>query len=296
MKTLLCCIGKEENKYAREFVEHYKNLGITNICLYDNNDDGGEDFHDSIGEYIDSGFVIIKNCKNIKSAQIYVYNDCYKEYCNEYDWIMFFDFDEFLSFTNDKYKTIDEYLSEEMFNEFKMIHVNWLVYGDNGRLRYENEPLQKRFTKPISSDLCVSDNVPENFHIKSIIRGGLSDIEFFHNSHTITNDIDCCNECGIRVQALSTYADFSNKNVVLKHYLTKTIEEYCDKLIRGYPDRLNISQELMEFLLEERYFKYNIPTRPKINIVLKKLGFDLSKLLPKQNNISSKDLNFFCRI
>ena len=41
MKTLLCCIGKEENKYAREFVEHYKNLGITNICLYDNNDDGG---------------------------------------------------------------------------------------------------------------------------------------------------------------------------------------------------------------------------------------------------------------
>jgi hypothetical protein len=43
MKTLLCCIGKGENKYAREFVEHYKNIGVTNICLYDNNDDDGED-------------------------------------------------------------------------------------------------------------------------------------------------------------------------------------------------------------------------------------------------------------
>ena len=50
MKTLLCCIGRRENQHIREFVEWYKNLGFTNIVLYDNNYDGEEDF-DGEGNY-----------------------------------------------------------------------------------------------------------------------------------------------------------------------------------------------------------------------------------------------------
>ena len=46
MKTLLCCIGRRENDYIREFVEYNKVLGFTNICLYDNNYNGEEDFHE----------------------------------------------------------------------------------------------------------------------------------------------------------------------------------------------------------------------------------------------------------
>ena len=61
MKTLLCCIGRRENQHIREFVEWYKKLGFTNIVLYDNNYDGEEDFHDAIGDYIDDGYVILKD-------------------------------------------------------------------------------------------------------------------------------------------------------------------------------------------------------------------------------------------
>ena len=64
MKTLLCCIGRKENQYIREYVEWYKNLGFTNIVLIDNNYDGEEDFHDAIGDYIDSGYVILKDYRN----------------------------------------------------------------------------------------------------------------------------------------------------------------------------------------------------------------------------------------
>ena len=52
MRTLLCCIGRQENKYIREFVEYYKNLGFTNICLYDNNREYEERFEDVIGDYV----------------------------------------------------------------------------------------------------------------------------------------------------------------------------------------------------------------------------------------------------
>ena len=55
MKILLCSIGRMENSYIREWVEYNKNLGFTNIVLYDNNYDGEENFEDVIGDYIESG-------------------------------------------------------------------------------------------------------------------------------------------------------------------------------------------------------------------------------------------------
>jgi len=60
-KILLCCIGKMENNYIREFVEHHKSIGFDNIVLYDNNDIDGEHFEDVISDYINSGYVILKD-------------------------------------------------------------------------------------------------------------------------------------------------------------------------------------------------------------------------------------------
>ena len=37
-KVGLCVIGKQENKYAKEFVEYYKSIGFDHIFIYDNND------------------------------------------------------------------------------------------------------------------------------------------------------------------------------------------------------------------------------------------------------------------
>ena len=56
MKILLCAIARLENLYIREWVEYYKNLGVDNICLYDNNGDGEENFNDVIGDFIKDGF------------------------------------------------------------------------------------------------------------------------------------------------------------------------------------------------------------------------------------------------
>jgi len=58
-KVCVCAIGKEENKYAREFVEHYKKYGIDKIFIYDNNDSNGENFYGILNDYIKSGFVKI---------------------------------------------------------------------------------------------------------------------------------------------------------------------------------------------------------------------------------------------
>jgi hypothetical protein len=162
MKTLLCCIGRLENDYIREFVEYYKILGVSNICLYDNNFDGEEDFRDVIGDDIESGFVILKDWRNKKLAQLEAYNDCYATYGKEYDWVLFFDIDEFMFINSDR--NISDYLSRNEFKDYDMIHVNWLIFGDGGLTENDGKPLLLRITTPLDINHKTTYNFPDNFH------------------------------------------------------------------------------------------------------------------------------------
>ena len=67
-KICLCVIGKEENRYIREFVEYHKNYDVDKIYLYDNNDKNGEKFEDVIDDYIRSGFVELLDFKGIPQS------------------------------------------------------------------------------------------------------------------------------------------------------------------------------------------------------------------------------------
>lgn len=51
IKIGLCTLCKQENKYIREFVEHYKKLEVDKIFIYDNNDINGESFDLAIQDY-----------------------------------------------------------------------------------------------------------------------------------------------------------------------------------------------------------------------------------------------------
>lgn len=42
MKVSVCVIGRMENLYAVEFVEHYKSIGVDKIFIYDNNHNNEE--------------------------------------------------------------------------------------------------------------------------------------------------------------------------------------------------------------------------------------------------------------
>ena len=77
-KVCLCTLGKEENKYVREFIEHYKKYGIDKIIIYDNNDLNGEKFETVLSDYIGNKYVEIKNFRGKLTIQLKVLNDCYK--------------------------------------------------------------------------------------------------------------------------------------------------------------------------------------------------------------------------
>ena len=288
MKTLLCCIGRRENDYIREFVEYNKVLGFTNICLYDNNYDGEEDFHDVIGDYISDGYVILKDYRNRKVCQLDAYSECYKTYGNEYDWIAFFDIDEFM-FINCN-KTLGEYLARPEFNEYDMIHINWLLFGDGGQTKSDGRGLLQRIVQPLDLNHITFYGFPDNFHCKSIIRGGLAEVKWNCTPHTPTNDIKCCNSYGLPCDGNSPFTPYDYRNAGLRHFTTKTAEEYAVKVKRGFPDANPTTKEEMV----KNFFKRNEVTAEKVAIFKEKNGIDMSYLLPsKFEGEKRKDVQIF---
>lgn len=82
VRVCLCTIGKKENLYASEFVEHYKKIGYDKIFIYDNNDIDDEKFEDVLKKQIAINFVEIINYRGYRgkrqSPQSNAFIDCYE--------------------------------------------------------------------------------------------------------------------------------------------------------------------------------------------------------------------------
>ena len=260
MKVALCVIGRMENRYAVEFIEHYKGLSFDKIFVYDNNFGDEEHFEEVLQSYVNDGFVEVVNFRDIDVGQLKAYTDCYVKHNKEYDWIAFFDFDEYLTFVQGC--SIKEFLSNDVFNAYKCIHVNWMDYGDNDLVYYEDKPLKERFIKPLPFNLCLSYDFPENYHIKSIVRGGIDNFKWNSNPHTPSMGLPCCdgngNACGD-----SPFNKFDYSTCYIRHYFTKTIDEWLNiKCKRQCPDRPRWINDINEDI--KKFFKLNNVTEDKI--------------------------------
>lgn len=254
MKTALIAIGRQENRYAREFVEHHLRLGIDHIYVLDNNRQGEERFEDVLQDYIDEGRVTVEDYRDGILVQFKAYTESYKRHRFEYDWIGVWDFDEFLDIRKGDLGT---FLTGRKSD---CVLVNWECYGDNGLTDYDPRPMSERFSEPLPADLHVQyeDHV-ENDHVKCFIRGGLTGVNYTANPHLpygcgtyeTASGIEC------RPSALQPY---DGTVAVLKHYITKTAGEWVDKFRRGGCDRQFDKWQAEYF---DRFFKYNEHTRDK---------------------------------
>lgn len=249
----ICAIGRMENRYAREWVEHYKQLGVSKIIIYDNYFGDEERLADVLGDYVESGLVVIKSVPNMPDYQCRAYNQCYMEYGSEYAWIGFLDFDEFLRWPGKKkIKTMFE-----RYTEGNVLLINWRIMTDNGLVRYDDRPLKERFTEAMPVDRCVKYNIPEDNHVKCFVRGGLTGVDFGNNPHCPKNDLMFINTKGERVER-SPFTECDHSVMRIDHYWTKTAEEWRTKLRRGFPcsqqytDRFRQKQESYFFAVNER--------------------------------------------
>lgn len=273
MNVALCCVGRLENMYAVEFVEYYKNIGINHIYIGDNNYNGEEYFEDVLQQYINDNFVTIIPIRNKQRYTLYFYTIYYRQYHTLYDYIIFIDFDEYITLNKDN--SIQEYLLRN--KNYNVIQLNWITYTDNNLVYNDGRPLLERFTKPMELYKHVQYSFPENYHTKCIVKCEFEDIVFDNNPHVISlsykediNNYKICNSSFKDKQNFEfTWGEFNKDCSIeyslayIKHFTTKTIDEYVtNKLKKGCGD---ISMEAFnnDYGID-RFFKYNEVTDEKI--------------------------------
>lgn len=256
-KVAVCVIGRLENRYAKEFVDHYLSIGVNKIFIYDNNHDGEEYFEDVLQEYIDNELVEVISYRNFENVQNTAYNDCYKKHGNEYEWFIFCDFDEFLVLNN--CNKVQAFLHSK--KDFDCVLLNWKCMTDNNLIHDDGRPMLERFIVPCDKDVKVQYDFSDNKHIKSIVRGGLDYLMFYGQPHVPVNPLKCCNAIGQPVMQ-SPFQNIEWSVAYFKHFVTKTIEEYVEnKMKRGVGDR---DHELFLATYKGRFFKYNEETEEKL--------------------------------
>ena len=266
MKICICAIAKEENNYLREWVEYHKNIGVSKIFLYDNNDLDGEKFEDVINDYIESGFVQVISCLRgigYSERQAFAYTDFYKsDESLEYDWIAYIDIDEYLN-SNGNFIDI---LSDSKYDKFDCIRIFWRIFTDNGLVRVtDTYNLHDRF-----KEWYLDRNG------KSLLRPGKNyDLITAHGAY---QGFPACNENGCAIRTFEPGRiryNPSAQKIWLDHFRFKTIEEFVLKAKKGDPCTLDRSIT-PSYLTLDYFFSRNELTQEKIDY-LKSVGIDYKK-------------------
>ena len=214
-------MGRMENLYAREWVEHYRQMGICKIYIYDNNREGEERFEEVLQDYIREGFVQIIPWEGVQKD---AYEDCYNHFGKNHDWMGFLDFDEFLQF-DDKDMTVPDFLCAVIG---QVVVINWREMTDNEKLYYEPKPLVERFTeaKPIE--------FPINGHTKCFVRTGIYPISFNDPHCPNSPKMTIVNVLGEHVPQIPIQKNIIHDIARIDHYDTKSAWEWANvKCKRG---------------------------------------------------------------
>lgn len=256
-KAALITIGRQENRYAREFVEHHLKMGFGHIYILDNNRQGEERFEDVLHDYIDNGVVTIEDYRDRVLVILQAFTEAYNRHKDEYDWLAVWDMDEFLDIRKGSLASLLNGCKSDC------MLINWECYGDNGKAKREDKPLAERFTKPLPHPLHVQyKDHAENDHVKSIIRGGLDGVAYKSTPHVPSG---CTYERADRTPCdRSPLQPFDGKVAVLRHYITKTAEEWVEKMRRGGCDR---QFDVWQKQYKDRFFAYNKRTKEKEKIL-----------------------------
>ena len=222
-----------------------------------------------INDYIQKGFVEVTDYRGKFLAMMPFMNDCYKKNNKNYDWLIFYEFDEFIYLKN--FTSIKSFLNDLRFYKCKKIQLNWIFHTDNNLLYYDNRSLLERF--PEREIKARNKKTGGLSTIKSIIKGRIKHLKI-DCIHRLTLKIKGCDGYGNKMELIGIETNNSDyENYYIDHYYCKSTEEFIDKINKGCA----LFSQDKNYKLEriKTYFGYNKITLNKIELIENKTGFDL---------------------
>lgn len=203
----LVAIAKNEDRYIEEWLDYNRKLGFDHIYLYMNNWTTNVE-----REWL------TKIQKDGGMMQMPAYNGWLNKYRNQYDYVAFFDCDEYLCLK--KHNSINEFLQE--YGNPNGIAINWMMFGSGERMSPEGNSLIKQYT--------LRGKNP-NHHIKTILNcrsNGM--MQMPHNPNIYLKDTN-----GKLILGPFNY-NAPTDVVQLNHYYAKSYQEWEERCRRGRAD------------------------------------------------------------
>ena len=246
MKSIICAIVKDEQRFIREWVDWHLNIGFEKIYIFE--DFGSTSHVDLLIDLIkkdkvdvialDDGKVPVSNAgyghrpSGTKPTQydlyIWFFNKVKEK--NLADWIAFIDVDEFINF-EEGYNL--ERLEEE-YSDKGVVLLSWKNYNASGHIERPEGNVVDNYTK-----WEVPREGKEWGH-KSLVNVAVG--SGFDTNHTFKG---CVRPNGGDKNSPQCY-----KKAWINHYFTKSWEDYCDRIF----NRGNMHNDYRTL---DTFFKYN---------------------------------------
>lgn len=258
-KVALCAIGRLENRYAKEFVQHHLKLGFDKIIIYDNNHEGEERFDSVLKTWITKKQVEVIDWRGREHDQCFAYRDCYTRYGSDYQWIAFFDFDEHLKLATAK--SIKDVLRGI---DSDCVCLSWRTMSDNNLVVYTTGTLEKRFPKEAPAGTKDHNGIVANHFVKSIVRGGLPWLTWKHPHTPVIAGTYMYIDGRTKLDGNACFAHPDYSVARLDHFTTKTISEWMMiKVKRGFGCKASNTEKLRKNPIDV-FFCYNERTPMKM--------------------------------
>lgn len=269
----IATVAKNEGPYLREWIEYHKIVGVDRIYFYDN--ESNDNTKEILAPYIKDGYVLYhllpNHPINRKVPHVEAYNDAIFRYRDNTKWMAILDIDEFV--VPVEKDTIPEFLAD--YEQYPGVVVNWVCFDSNGHdkkptahgglLTANYTRVRKEHTNNIGGMGVHKDTT-----IKSIVNP--REVIHYNTEHYALyyRNFKAVTENFEMVSGQITRVHSSNK-IRINHYVTKSKEEYLEKIIRNgkgtsniyklHDMLLNFQEETTEDLVIQKYV-------PKLKLAL----------------------------
>ena len=199
---------RDENEYLEEWLEHFIGLGIDHVYIYDNESEIPVKEFLGASQYLDRVTVI--DWPTTENTQEDANNHFLQNYGKETRWVAPMDADEFLQLNGEK--SLREYLQEN--EEYASVLCQWKHYNADGQAKKTEGTVKERFTRQAdwydwepSGKMFIQTNRVNRFvRYSPVLRDGCRELSG------------------------------SSEQMQLNHYITKSLEEWKEKMDRGSCD------------------------------------------------------------
>lgn len=251
MTSCILLVIKDEHLYLDEFIQYHLNLGIDYIIIAEDTDSithkNITDKYNNVTLYNVLDFFNNEKMKNksiflktrgVSPQESYLYNGLlYIKNHYNFDWCFVIDIDEFITIDK-KFKNINEVLS--LYENYDAVILQWQNYGANGliyRPNYNQKGIIETYIK-----CCNFTHKDEHLwfrNVKSVHNLNKYTKESYNSGHVPNLKTNWC-----RTDFSKDIKSLIYDNMYIRHYITKSWEEYVNKIkIRGLFNRIHRNYE-----------------------------------------------------